>query len=307
MQPQSTAAQISDARRTQAAHIWLPAYKLSSRLRMIPHRIFQILITDGGVGEVSVTDTFERNLASLTSTYPGVPYHRYSNEELLDFLRDHFPSDVLAAYRALRPYAFKADLARYCLLHADGGLYSDLSYLHLRPIVMPADRNLVVFRDIPGHPAWSTSNALILAAPGSPVMERAINRVLAHFRSRYHGLSPLDPTGPYMFGRVLAEGEDWKSVLFGDSRLLNVDATGRPNIIKVMPTGEMVAIRNKTKDCQISDLVVSGGNNYNQIWQNGRVWDGVKSAVVQETPAPRSGNGWLKRLRRVTRGASRNG
>lgn len=237
-----------------------------------PQRLFQILITEPSSEALRMTDAFERNVESLKSTYPDAEYRRYGNEELLDFLSDHFPEPVLQAYRALTPYAFKADLARYCLLFIHGGLYSDLSYLHLRPIPIDDQCELVVFRDIPGHVSWATSNAIIYAAPNSAVLERAIARVIEHSRTGYYGHFPLEPTGPYMLGRVLAETDNWTGIRFGDSQSLNTDNTGRRNIVKVMPTGEVVAIRNKTKDGRITDMVVSGGNDYIHLWKERRIW-----------------------------------
>ena len=103
-----------------------------------PQRLFQVLITDRSPEALTVTDAFQRNIESLKSTYPEAEYRRYGNDELLDFLSENFPEPVLQTYRALGPYAFKADLARYCLLFIYGGLYSDLSYLHVRPIELDA-------------------------------------------------------------------------------------------------------------------------------------------------------------------------
>lgn len=255
-----------------------------------PQRLFQVLITDQAPEALTVTDAFKRNIESLKSTYPDAEYRCYGNDELLDFLAEKFPETVLQTYRALAPYAFKADLARYCLLFVYGGLYSDLSYLHLRPIEPDAQCEMVVFRDIPGHVSWAVSNAIIYAQPNSPILERAIARVVEHFRTGYYGYSALDPTGPYMLGRVLAETADWTGIRFGDSQLLNVDGTGRHNAVKVMPTGEIVAIRNKTINGQITDLVVSGGNDYIALWREKRIWG---EPACESAPEPAS---LIKRL-----------
>ncbi|MCR4265983.1 glycosyltransferase family 32 protein [Nitratireductor sp. ZSWI3] len=243
-------------------------------------RIFQILISDRPAAEAPRSDALERNIASFRQTYPEASHHIYGDEELQDFLSESFGSEVLAAYRVMRPYAYKADLARYCLLMKFGGLYSDLSYMHVRRIEPRSRSKMVVFRDIPGHPSWSVSNAIIFAKPGSSVLDRAIQRVLAHCKSGHYGVSPLDPTGPYMFGRILAETDDWRAIEFGDSSRLNVDATGRTNIVKIMPGGEVVAIRNKTRDGTISDLVPNSGNNYNKLWRDRCVWGESSSRTL---------------------------
>ncbi len=245
----------------------------ASHSSVFPENIFQILITDRKLDQSDLGSEFLRNTQSLKDVYPHANYRLYSDEEIQDFIKDSFPLDVLQAYRSLVPHAFKADLARYCFLYQHGGLYSDISYLHLRPISCKSETELVVFRDIPfEHPSWAVSNAIIYARPKSKILERAISEIVKHAHTEYHGLHPLEPTGPYLFGRVLAETENWQSVEFGDSHLINKDATGRANIVKIMPSGEIIAIRNKTANSSIEDLVSTGGNNYFKLWHRREVW-----------------------------------
>ncbi|MFN8829653.1 MAG: glycosyltransferase family 32 protein [Labrys sp. (in: a-proteobacteria)] len=247
----------------------------------VPGTIFQILIADRPLAEITRSGDFERNAGSLKATYPNATYTLYGHDDLLAFIAGNFPAEVLDAFTALRPFAFKADLARCCLLYKLGGLYSDLSYLHLRPITVEADTDLVVFRDAPIHPSWATSNAIIYARPQCEVLERAIARIVSHHKAGFLGISPLEPTGPYMFGRVLAETTDWRRIVFGDSPLVNVDRKGRHNILKVMPGGEIVAIRNKIANSSIKDLVGAGGNDYSRLWEKGEVWgDGKPMGTI---------------------------
>ncbi|MEE9387547.1 MAG: glycosyltransferase [Paracoccaceae bacterium] len=235
-------------------------------------RIFQILITDGQVDESKFSEELVRNISSFRSMYPDARYNRYENQEIIEFLSQCFSDDVLAAYQGMAPYAFKSDLARYCYLYEYGGLYSDLSYLHIRKIKPQKKTNMILFRDIPIHPPWATSISVMFAKPKSPALARAISRIVEHHKSQYYGLTPLDPTGPYMFGRVLSEVDDWMSTVFGDSRLLSREQGGRPNIAKVLPTGEIIAIRNKFNDSSIDEMIGGHSNNYSDIWHAKQVW-----------------------------------
>ena len=235
-------------------------------------RIFQILITDGPVSEARFSSELKRNIASFKSVYPEAQYDLFDDDALRQFLSDAYPPEVLAAYEALTAYAFRADLARLCLLHSYGGIYSDLSYLHHRPMVLPDGKDMIVFRDIAGHPSWATSNGLIHARKGAPQLERMIDRIVMHHKTLYYGDHPLEPTGPYMVGRVLCEGRDWGRVVFGDSRSLGIDQGGRNQIAKIMPGGEIVAIRNKDRDCSIDEMVKGHSNHYVKIWVNRRLW-----------------------------------
>lgn len=62
---------------------------------------------------------------SIKDAAAGHEYKCYSDSMIELFLRDNFGVDVLAAYRQLRPYSFKADMARYCILYRFGGWYID--------------------------------------------------------------------------------------------------------------------------------------------------------------------------------------
>lgn len=239
---------------------------------MEPENIFQILISSPAIIPGPSLGNLERNIQSFKDAYPKANYRQFDDKGLKLFLANNFTKDVLRAYCSLRPSAFKADLARYCLLYNYGGLYSDLSYLHIRPIIVPDNTKMIVFRDIGKiHPAWSTSNAIIYSRPRHPVMQRAINRIVEYSKVKFYGNHPLEPTGPYMFGRVLADELDWSNILFGDSELINIDATGRYNIVKVMPAGEVVAFRNKTNNSSIGEFI-NGGDSYSDLWHDCRAW-----------------------------------
>ena len=46
------------------------------------------------------------------------------------FLADHYEPNVLEAYRKLIPYAYRADLARYCIVNKLGGWSSGAAAGH---------------------------------------------------------------------------------------------------------------------------------------------------------------------------------
>jgi mannosyltransferase OCH1-like enzyme len=246
--------------------------RIRNQTKKVPQRLFQILITDINIESDKTTSVLDLNSNSLKSAYPEAEYRLYNDADIVDFLAKHYPKSVLHTYQTLTPFAFKSDLARYCLLHTFGGLYSDLSYLHLRPLEIKPACKAVVFRDIPGHPSWAVSNAIIYSEANTEFLAKAITRIVENHASRFYGHSPLEPTGPYMFGRVLAGTDDWKTIAFGDSHLINTDSAGKPDILKIAPAGEMIALRNKSRNGQISDLVPAGGNNYIELWKSRRIW-----------------------------------
>ena len=77
---------------------------------------------------------------------------------------------------------------------------------------------MVLFRDIAHHPGHAVSNGLIYSRPGSEVLAETIRRILAHCEARFYGDSALDPTGPYLLGRVVQEFGAQARVSMGHSR-----------------------------------------------------------------------------------------
>jgi len=241
-------------------------------------KLFQIAITAEPVRTEAWSAGFRMNVESFKNNYPEADYYLYQDSDLRKFLAEHFDADVLKTYHKLTPYAFKADLARYCLLYIHGGLYSDLSHLHITPIQPDETAGMAVFRDIAGHPSWAVSNAVIYAEPGRKELKCAIDMIVNHAAMNYYGDSCLDVTGPYLFGRALAEVNNYKDIMFGDSRELTPNRAGNKNIYKILPNGDLIAFRNKKEGGQISDYGVSGANSYADIWNKRQVW-GEKSAI----------------------------
>lgn len=172
-----------------------------------PAQIFQIFIADGD-GEPP--ELLAPAMASVQQCFGAYRYTRYGGESLRAFLEQAFDREVVAAYDKLRPYAYKADLGRYCLLYEHGGWYADLSILMRQPVgLIGADVELVYFFDlgdgvVPGRSLFDVSNSLLYARPRQPVLQRAIETVVRHCREEYYGCSIYCPTGPTVLGAAIA-------------------------------------------------------------------------------------------------------
>ncbi len=106
--------------------------------------IFQILIQHDGQCPDVLPERIAENVASVRWLYPETKYHLFGGDDLRAFLHENFDPRILAAYDTLSPYAFKADLARLCLLYKFGGLYVDLGVRMAEAPQIPADKAIVV-------------------------------------------------------------------------------------------------------------------------------------------------------------------
>src|SRR5690606_17752074 len=117
-----------------------------------------------------------------------------------------YEPEVLAAFDLLRPYSYKADLGKYCLLHTLGGWYLDVSLKVVAQLSVPDQVSMVLFRDIQrnSRTSWSVVCSFLYSRPGNPVFRTAIDFVLHNCSERYYGVTPLCPTGPTVLGRAVA-------------------------------------------------------------------------------------------------------
>ncbi len=170
-----------------------------------------------------------------------------------------------------------------------GGIYADISHCHLAPICLEDGKNMVVFRDRPEHPPWAVCNGLIAAQPGNAVFRRAIKMISDNAEKRFYGQWSLEPTGPYLFGRALAQMQAWQSIGFGWSQVRRnrfTALTGRPHdrTEKVAPDGTVVAYKEKRVNSEIREFIGAGGNNYHHIWLRRQIWGEPEIHIAADDP-----------------------
>ena len=242
-----------------------------------------ILITSEDGGEPrSLPPAIRRNIASLKRAHPDLEHRLFFLPELSRLIRGEFGAEVHAAFETLAPYAYKADLARYCLLHRFGGVYADLSYFLAAPLPLEPGR-ITVFRDFLWSAPWDTSNALIGAPAGHKAFEVAIERVCANVRNRYYGSTSLCPTGPALFGRALAIACAPEELICGEAKNLEKGMIERmvrglplppdPRIHCLTLQKKLLALKLRNAGAAgLASLGVAGGNSYAAMWEGRQVY-----------------------------------
>jgi hypothetical protein len=177
--------------------------------------ISQIFISRG---EKQPGEALQVCIESIQRCFPSSKHTIYRNEEIIELISKNYESDVLRAYNGIKPYAYKADLARLCILGVKGGWYSDIGVTWTASLEIPDPIDLFVLRDIDLHArtSWACSNAIIYSTSNHPVLEKSIDSIVKNFRNRYYGKTPLCPTGPNVWGQAVASTCDPIKTLFGD-------------------------------------------------------------------------------------------
>ncbi len=255
-------------------------------------RLHQILVADGYGLPATLPPIIAQNTAALRALYPDAEYRLWDGNALRAMIAENFEPEVLAAFDLLGPYAYKSDLARFCLLYLYGGLYVDLGIRFMNPLRPPMGVGLASFKDNDFmSPSWTAvALGLTWAVPGRREMRIAIDYVLENCRTKYYGSSPLYPTGPVLFGRALIaamaekrQGEDADDQWIGVSRAVT---PGKPqeNITYVAPDHTLVAMRVKLMGGDLLHLGARGTNNYNSFWHLRRVYGGTSRSWEFDDP-----------------------
>ena len=235
--------------------------------------LFSILITDDHSADLP--ERVSENIRSFKAAHPGEEHVLFEEAALSEFIAAHFDAEVLSAFRALRPYSYKADLAKYCLLYEQGGVYADLSYQFVRGVPRDEGR-LSVFRDFLSSTPWDTSLGVVAAPLRHRALAKAIELVCANVKREYYGPTALCPTGPTLFGKAIALTCDPEDLIVGEAVRLalppgDAEAAKKPSHC-LQHARELVAVKRKRGGGPLSELGIGGGNRYNRLWRSREVY-----------------------------------
>jgi hypothetical protein len=244
-----------------------------------------IFIGPPGRGQdLTLPPLIEQNVASLRRHHPALEHKLFSGEDIVRFLGEWYPREVLEAYNALRPYAYKADLARYCILYELGGIYADISHFFAKPL--PFDgQNPIVFRDLLHSAPWGTNNSVFAVPPRHKALDQAIKLVCANVARRYYGSTYLCPTGPALFGKAWATTCEAEELVAGDSMVLPrerlqqyLPGLALPQVTglhALVLAGKIVAIKRKRRGTGgLGDLGIARSDDYVTRWESRGIYEG---------------------------------
>ncbi len=162
------------------------------------------------------------SVLSVKNQNPEFEYHLYDDHDCLEFIKNHFPSYVTEAYKALVPGAYKADLWRYCVLYIYGGVYIDIKFKCAPGFKFIELTDKEHFCNDFKKRKRSIYNGVMISKPKNPLLLKAINKVVQNVKRKYYGKGSLFPTGPILLGKIF-KNKYMKDV---DMRLAPLNKTG---------------------------------------------------------------------------------
>lgn len=234
--------------------------------------VSQIFITDF---EESIPNLLEKPTKTIRqfSKLNNNLYELYGNNRIRKFIKENFNSIVLETYDALIPYAFKSDLARYCILYKNGGWYFDIGIEINSEFILNNDVQSIFFRDIQKNSlsSWSVASGIIYSKPQNNLFLTAIEMIIDNYQKKYYGITPLCPTGPTLFGKAVAMHNLAEDNIFGD--LMHLTPQHRiKNTAFILPNGIILAWGKKAEGGDLRALGAVGVNNYNDLWHDRKIY-----------------------------------
>jgi hypothetical protein len=171
----------------------------------IPKVIHKIYI-DKTMGLTNINDNVKKLFTKIQNMNPDYKIKVWSGEDCRSYLQKYFYKEHLECFDSLKPYAFKADFARYCILYNEGGWYSDLKEDPLVSFdeINNNDYSFIGILDLGLFPYcyfnFVLQNAFFAIVPKHLLLKKCIDRVISNVKNKYYGTCDLEPTGPALFG-----------------------------------------------------------------------------------------------------------
>lgn len=159
-------------------------------------------------------------MASLVANNPGWTYNFYTDDDCVDFIKQHYGQEMLDTYFKINPSygAARSDLFRYLLIYAVGGVYLDIkSSVSTSLDKLTANTQYVLshWADVPkgmfdgDAPEFGEFQQWhVIAAPKHPFLEAVIDKVVKNIHdpanSQLTGkLGVIRLTGPVPYTRAI--------------------------------------------------------------------------------------------------------
>jgi len=223
-----------------------------------------------------VPKKMENNIYKLLDINPEFDYYLYSDEKCREFILNNYSEEVVNAFDMLKPGAFKSDLWRYCILYKNGGVYIDIKYYSLVPLINLIRINPIIFvkdRNNSCVPSIGNGiyNAFMVSPPNNPIFLYCINEIVQNCKFKRYNTSPIDVTGPCILSRVVKKrnpSEDIKSYKFKFGSISNIIGGGMSENIYYNDTLILTSYR----EYRDEQKMFQGTEYYNTMWRKKDVY-----------------------------------
>lgn len=264
-------------------------------------KIHQILINDTNKLPDEFPEFHNICYKQIKNLYPNAEYRLYSGEELEEIIKNNFNDEIFTAYKKLKPYACKADLARLCLLYLYGGIYIDLNIYFINTIPDLNKLEFFAFRDLSkmSGQSWAVQNGIMHSIKKSKVVENAIDLIVENCRNEYYGIQCVDVSATTVIGIAITKSLPHLSIATnGELDFFTLKSFDKKTQNKIKKMGyenktllgfimdnddKLIAIRKPSNGGNIESVGFKGTNNYVEMWQDREIYDSNIKFSIKST------------------------
>ena len=234
----------------------------------IPRIIHKIFLNDHDTIPEFPGD-MESAIQTWKSMNPGFKLRMYSGADCREYIRKYFDDRVLKAYNKLRPYSYRCDLMRHLILCNEGGWYSDIRQVCLKPLEILYQKNpkYVTSLDAPPN-QLCLFTSFIGSVPNHPISKKMIDLILWNVEHDHYGIDCLYTTGPgaYMTAAIDHLREFPRECAVGQHVIQGMSS--------YIDFGGYNFVHHKYNDAKGADNSdVPGTNDYGDMWRKRMIYN----------------------------------
>lgn len=159
---------------------------------------------------------------------PDTDFVVFNHYSARNYIKSYYSNECLHAYDKLKPYAYKCDLWRLCILNNESGIYIDakvkftpkfkswIKNINLNNADNPIKSGILLQDYGHGQESYTTQdnkilkypdiqNSFILSNKNNQFLTLAINSIIENTKNNYYGQTPLSVSGPGLLGRLYTQ------------------------------------------------------------------------------------------------------
>ena len=160
------------------------------------------------------------HLSMVVAANPSYSINRHDDSSAEIYMSKFCGEDVSKAFSCLLAPSFRADLFRYCVLFATGGVYLDEDIVPMKPLndLISECSSATVGHDFPADGKPAKQMKILAAAPGSELMKCAMDSIVDNVRRKDKPKSPLALTGPLLLQECYERNAADVAITYIDTR-----------------------------------------------------------------------------------------
>ena len=165
---------------------------------MIEKNIFQSWHT------LELHPVIQKRINFFKNLNPDYSYHLYTDNDMDEFVNDHFSGEIAECYNKLNIIVAKVDFWRYLILYEYGGVYLDMDSnidKSLNELITSTDEAIITAENNPGlYVQWA-----LIFSKGHPILKKTIDLIIDNIKNNSFPNDIHKMTGPTVYSRAINE------------------------------------------------------------------------------------------------------